>query len=291
MEPLELPHRRRPRWRLQEAPETKARRTVRHLGWLIRLAREVEGRLGRIPTVGSMPRKRPRHRNPPGSWCSIKAAAALRVCWQATINDHVKTQDAVSASSRAAGSDIGLLLRGSKPGSRQRRKLLWNLTGAPAPTGTDLLRVYLDSSDARDGVAAVQALERIGTGEASSTLRDGLTTAPPLVASYIARVLLKRGARSELPAIIAVLHDRADELDTADKQFVIDAMRKAPHVSAVPVLAETLRDRHWGLRKSAARALLAIGAPESVAALQTAADELGFWKGRQARHALRMQQA
>jgi HEAT repeat protein len=166
-------------------------------------------------------------------------------------------------------------------------RLLWQLRAS----SIGLLREYLDSSDARDGVAAVQALERIGSEAAVAALVEGLRSASPLVAAYIARALIKLNARGELPAIIAFLHDRADELSGQDKQFVIGAMRKVPHVSAVPVLADSLRDRRRGVRKSAALTLLRIRAVESIEALQTAADELGFWKGRQARRALHVKLA
>jgi HEAT repeat protein len=184
------------------------------------------------------------------------------------------------------GSEIGSLLFRSKPGSSDRRKLLRQLASAGTPSNLVLLGEYLASDDARDGVAAVQSLQHIGTESAIATLVEGLSTARPLVGAYVARALISLGARSELPAILAYLRDGTGD-NASNKQFVISAMRKMPHVSEVPVLSDALYDRHFGLRKSAARGLLAIRAEESAQALQAAADELGFWRGRQARRVLR----
>jgi hypothetical protein len=188
--------------------------------------------------------------------------------------------------SRSGGVDIAAALSISAPGSRERGSLLLEL-GRATPPRVDLLGQYLNCSDARDGVAAVHALEQIGTEAAVATLAKSLRSAPPLVASYSARALANLNARSELPAIIACLQDRSDELGEHGVRFIIGAMKKLPHVSAVPVLASALRDRRRGVRKIAGLALLRINAPESTAALQVAADELRFSMGWQARRALR----
>lgn len=189
----------------------------------------------------------------------------------------------------AAESEIVWLLRSSTAGSKDRRNLLRQLGDVPTSATAGVLGEYLDSADARDGVAAVLALRRIGTASAIATLSTKLPTALPLVGAYIARALINLDARSELPAILAYLRDGTGD-DAGNKQFVIDAMRKMPHVSEVPVLTTALSDRSPAVRKSAAITLGLIRAPESTASLRAAADELGFWNGRHARRALRARQ-
>jgi HEAT repeat protein len=186
-------------------------------------------------------------------------------------------------------SDAEILerLHANPPGSGVVKDLFLELIRRGSPGTVDAMHAYLTSPDHGDAARAVMVLQAVGNPSAVAELEASLATAPPLAIAFAARALARLNAQEALPALIRCLENRGEELGSS-ALAVTWAIEQMPHASAVPALAGALRMQHAGTRKVAARALYKIRAPESLAALQAAADEQSFWTGRHARKALRL---
>jgi HEAT repeat protein len=89
-------------------------------------------------------------------------------------------------------------------------------------------------------------------------------------------------SRTAIPALLNCLQKR-DDLRVGQRRAVVLALGRVPHVSEVPALSAALRDTSYQIRKAAAWALAQIRAPESSAALETAAAELSWLRAIPAR--------
>jgi HEAT repeat protein len=129
-------------------------------------------------------------------------------------------------------------------------------------------------------------LAKIATDDAANAITDGLETSDPAAVFWAARFLAKLQAKTAVPALIRCLENRHAELDDEGVRSVIRALGLMPQRAAVPVLSAALRGRNRRTRKAAAWALVQIRAPESRAALESAAAELSWLSGRAIRRAL-----
>jgi HEAT repeat protein len=168
----------------------------------------------------------------------------------------------------------------------RRRALLTALGRVGTDRSVDILRAYLRSSDDRDQLGAVFALEDIGTPRAVEALIECLEMEPGLRFTVAARSLGNRYAEQAEPAFIKALEDRRLSLDATAKRFVIAGLFKTPHRRQIPVLAALLEDRSRRVRRMAAQALERIRAPEARTALEEAATSQRWPRNANAKRAL-----
>ncbi len=187
----------------------------------------------------------------------------------------------------AREAEIIAALQSNAVSLKQRRKLLWDLGARPTARSLEVLRENLCSSDARVSVGALLALRRLGSEEAWDAVIECLAMDRSPRLGLAVDMLGKENARKAIPALVECLERRRNELRRGDRRLVAMAFIRMPHRSEVPALARTLRERRPRLRKSAALALMQIRAPESLAALETAASEFSWLRGRTIRHAVR----
>jgi HEAT repeat protein len=172
----------------------------------------------------------------------------------------------------------------------ERRALLRELQEIGTEASIPVLRENLRSHYDNVVMDAVRALGQLGTDDATDAIVECLEMEPGQRISLAALALRKLGSRRAVPAIIRCLETRSGEIRHSDKRTLIIALGKAPHVSEVPVLSAALKDRHYRMRHAAAWALAQIRAPESTGALEAAAADLSWLRGRSARRALRVRQ-
>lgn len=186
-----------------------------------------------------------------------------------------------------ANSMVEELLAAS-PGSRRWMKLMIGLQKVAPALGLEMLRTSLDSRDRRICAGAQQVLIALGHDAAIAMLASSLQSADSVGVSAAARLLAKSQARSAIPALIACLDTRGAELDSTAKRAIARAMGLMPHRDEIPPLAKLLRGPSRRTRAAAAGAMAQIRAPESEAALRSAANDLSWFRGRAVRRALSM---
>jgi HEAT repeat protein len=143
----------------------------------------------------------------------------------------------------------------------------------------------LRSGDLKSEVAAVFALQHVGTDEAVDALIECCTlcSGPPL--SFAVGWLTRHDAHRAVPALVRCLEERRETLGQGDKQMIIAALAAAPHRSEIPVLTRSLHEPNRSTRNMAAHALARIRSPQSREALEAAANGP---RDRQVRRALRL---
>ncbi len=172
-------------------------------------------------------------------------------------------------------------------GIKQRRKLVSELRTVSSARSLEVLRENLDSSDNQLAVRALLGLEHLATEGAIDAIIECLWMEPGPRFTFAVRALMRGRVRRAIPNLVECL-ERRSELDRGDRRIIVLAFAEMPHRSEVPVLERMLRERGRSLRYAAAAALTRIRAPESLAALETAADELSWLRGRTVRCALRV---
>jgi HEAT repeat protein len=182
--------------------------------------------------------------------------------------------------------DILEALSTVSPASRRWFKLMFELQNVSAKIGMDVLRDDLRSTNRKACAGAQQVLVSLGTQEAIDALAESLDWADSVAVCNASRLLARMQARSAVPSLIACLGTRRDELNGTAKQWLSRTLGLMPHRDAVPVLAETLLDPSSHTRTAAAGALARIRAPESRIALEGAANQLSWFRGRAVRRAL-----
>jgi HEAT repeat protein len=183
--------------------------------------------------------------------------------------------------------EIIAALRSEPSSVKRRRELVRDLGRSPTSRSLDVLRENALSSDHKVSVGALFGLRRLGTEEAWDVVIECLAIAPVRHLWLAIDMLGKAGIRSAIPALIQCLDRRREELRRGDRRLIVLAFIRMPHRSEVPVLERTLREPGYRLRDSAAVALAQIRAPESRAALEVAAREFSWLRGRTVRRALR----
>ena len=183
-------------------------------------------------------------------------------------------------------NDIVDALRVTPPGSWRWLKLMTELQHVSPPIGMETLRASLDSANRKSCAGAQQVLIRLGSEEAIAMLVESLQTADSVAVGNASRLLAGIQARSAISSLITCLDTRGNELDNTAQQWIARALGLMPHRDAIPVLAKLLRASSRRTRRTAAWAIAQIRAPESQVALESAADELPWFRGRAVRRAL-----
>lgn len=191
----------------------------------------------------------------------------------------------VSESDRRA-DDIVDALKAARPGSWRWLRLMTELQQVSPAIGMDALRASLNSTDRKSCAGAQQVLMGLGHEEAIAVLVASLQTADGVAVGNASRLLSGIQARSAIPALIECLDSRGEELDNTDQRWVARALGRMPHRDAIPVLARLLRASSRRTRRTAAWAIAQIRAPESQVALESAVDELSYFRGGPVRRAL-----
>jgi HEAT repeat protein len=168
----------------------------------------------------------------------------------------------------------------------RRRALLSELRRVGSERSIDELRRSLEEDDVKTKIAAISALEGVGSDEAVDVLGECVRTqtGPPF--TFAARALWTVDARRAMPVFMRALEERGDDLSESDKRVVIHGLARAPHRSQVPLLLRALQGKSPLTRRVAAMALSRIRAPESEAALQDAARSLSWFRGLPVRREL-----
>ena len=135
----------------------------------------------------------------------------------------------------------------------------------------------------------IEDVQAIGDRDAVSILLRLLETSDVAVSTRAARALAELRATEAVPALIQILEVRGSKLSVVDQLIYIRALREMPHASAVGVLSEALYRK--GVQEKAARGLAELRTPEATAALEFAANQLGWWRGRRVRRAIRFRKA
>jgi HEAT repeat protein len=177
-------------------------------------------------------------------------------------------------------------LHAASPASRRWLKLMIELQRVSPDIGMEALRASLHSGDRRSCAGAQQVLVGLGSEEAAAALAESLQSADSVAVAGAARLLSRMRAHSAIPALIRCLEGGEHELDQTAKRSVTRALGAMPHRDEVPVLAKLLRDPNRRTRTAAARAIAQIRAPEAQTALESAASELSWFRGRSVRRAL-----
>ena len=146
----------------------------------------------------------------------------------------------------------------------------------------------------RDAVqmAVVKLMKRLqakGDSEAVSVLIGLLDPSNLMISRRAAQALAELQAREAVPALIRVLELRGSDLPVNAQLTYIRALREMPHASAIGVLTEALYRN--GVQDKAARGLMELRTAEATAVLEAAVTELGWWRGRKVRRALRWKKA
>lgn len=170
--------------------------------------------------------------------------------------------------------------------ANDQRRLLLKLYPVASDRSVPVLRGFLLADDDGPRVAAIHTLSSVGTEAAVSALAEALDQQTNLGITFTARELAKLKARSAIPALADCLQRRKDELGVGAKLWIIRALTVMPHRSEVPALAAVLNDSNRRVRRAAAGALARLDMPEAEAALQDAARQLSWFRGRPARRAL-----
>jgi HEAT repeat protein len=170
---------------------------------------------------------------------------------------------------------------------KQRRKLVSDLRTVSSDRSLAVFKEHLASADDQLAVRALLGLEHLGTDAATDAIIDSLWMDRGPRFTFAVRALRRGGVRRAVPALVDCLERRHDELNRSDRRIVVLGFAEMPHRSEVPVLERMLRECGGGLRHAAALALSRIRTPESLAALEAAADEFSWFRGRAIRRALR----
>ena len=173
---------------------------------------------------------------------------------------------------------------------KQRRRLLRELAQHRRRRSLEVLREHLASENDRIADAALWALHERATEGSVDAIIEALSMPPGPRFTLAVYVLGEARVRRAIPALVDCLERRGEALDEGDRRMVVLTFQRLPHRSEVPVLSRELRTGGPRLRKAAALSLMRIRAPESRAALETAADELSWLRGRSVRRALRQRQ-
>lgn len=168
---------------------------------------------------------------------------------------------------------------------REQRRRVARLGGRGSDRDLPALLAGLHSPDRRIGVLAAISLGRVATARAAQALTENLCVCEDAgVVAVSARGLARLGEVGAVPSIEAVLMARG--ADTAGKQALVATLGGFAQRSSVAALSARLDDPDARTRKLTARALRRINYPESRRALEHAAGELSWWRGRWARRAL-----
>jgi HEAT repeat protein len=189
----------------------------------------------------------------------------------------------------SASEDV-VLARLAEPGltTKEHRRVTLRLCNVATPASMPMLRELLVCSDAPARLRAVLILAGWENDEATEALISALQSPHSDVVGSAAMKVVKRDARHAVPELVEVLETRGPMLAKGDRRMVVRALALMPHRSAVPALDGALRSPRadQSTRKWAARGLAATCSPDSRAALESAARELGWWRGRWARKML-----
>ena len=138
-------------------------------------------------------------------------------------------------------------------------------------------------------VKLIGHVQAIGDEPAVSVLLTLLEADDLVVSRRAARALAELQAREAIPVLVRILQARGSVLPVGAQLTYIRALREMPHASAVGVLSDALYRK--GVQDKAARGLMEVRTPEATAALEAAAEELGWWRGRKVRRAIRLKNA
>jgi HEAT repeat protein len=130
--------------------------------------------------------------------------------------------------------------------------------------------------------AAVMALGRIGSPSAVDAIIASLAFCDAISASRAARVLRVRNERRAVPALVAGVVERGEELGAGASETILRQLCFMPSPETVEVVAPLLCHRNRKIRRQAADAIGAVGGTAALAALEAAAADLGWLRGRRA---------
>jgi len=177
----------------------------------------------------------------------------------------------------------------SELGSKEQRSVVERLA---ALGGTDadipLLAGALRSSERYVRLGAVRALGRIGTVRAADLLQANLPDADPPIVAHSVVELMRLEDKRAVPVVQRMLTERGDDADDPVREgsLVAFLVRFADR-SSTDLLAARLNDAAAKVRRLAPIGLGRIGSADARSALEVAAGDLGWWRGRWARKALR----
>jgi len=192
----------------------------------------------------------------------------------------------------AVASESEVLARlASDPSPAECRRLSHRLWEVATEASLDALPSLLRSPDRNVRARSDLMLRRrrFSSEQVAGILVEALDSSYSDVVEGAAYSLAKRGIRSAVPELVRRLEADDGTLAPSAVTMLVKALSDLPHRLSIPVLASQLRSPRSSAktRRWAAVGLARIRAPESRAALQSAAADMGWWRGRHARRALR----
>jgi HEAT repeat protein len=151
-----------------------------------------------------------------------------------------------------------------------------------------MLKRAVESQESYVRLAAVRALGRIGTVRAADVIIESLPQVDGPALAEAIRALMRLDDARALPTVQRLLQDRGTVIRTSvwHRPLVAFLVRFAD-ASSIGLLSDGLRDEDTVVRKLAATGLGRIGTAAAVASLEQSVSELGWWRARWARRALR----
>jgi len=172
----------------------------------------------------------------------------------------------------------------SKP--RALWRVLGQFKGQPTAAAVPVLGEVLRVDDPHVQSRALHLLAKVPGVAAGEAIASVLKEADSRSVALAAAKLGWRRARHVLPALIECVEQQGSSLGAA-RAAVLVAIASLADARAQDVLSTALTDQNRDVRRSSARALKKIRTHKSREALEQAAQELSWCRGRYARRALR----